>query len=476
MLQPFTPDQIERYLAAAGPGAAALRSVLQEDEGLRELASSPLMLNMMRLAYQDLPVESLRSQGLDTPEERRDLLLARYVDRMFQQVAGSKEERYTRAQTTHWLRWLARGMQRHGQGVFLVERLQPSWLPRRPLLWLYALLTRLIAGLLLGLGSVAWGYLLPDLRSPAWGYLVLGAVGGLLVGIVDGLRFAVDRPQTAAQPTGQIRLRRPWNKALAAVVYAGLAAMAIYVLRWTQGWIFGLKEGLMFSLFFGLLMGWRNSVGGPSEDTRTVERLAWSPRGSLQGALAGLGTSALMALAFGLVSGVSLGWPAAPGNTLVFLSIFGPTLGLIGALLGGLRGTLLETRTLPNQGIRLSARNATLLGLTVGLVGGISEGTINVLIGRILHVASAGLGTLAIAGLFWGMAAALWYGGLDLIKHYCLRVILWLTGCLPWNCARFLDYAADRILLQRAGGSYLFTNRLLLSYFAQQGSEPNRSP
>jgi hypothetical protein len=31
---------------------------------------------------------------------------------------------------------------------------------------------------------------------------------------------------------------------------------------------------------------------------------------------------------------------------------------------------------------------------------------------------------------------------------------------------RFLDYAAERILLRKVGGGYIFVHRLLLEYFA----------
>ncbi len=37
---------------------------------------------------------------------------------------------------------------------------------------------------------------------------------------------------------------------------------------------------------------------------------------------------------------------------------------------------------------------------------------------------------------------------------------------MPWNYARFLDYAAERILLRKVGGGYIFIHRLLMEYFA----------
>ena len=38
---------------------------------------------------------------------------------------------YSEAQATAWLAWLAQGMQQHGQTIFLIEQLQPSWLSTR---------------------------------------------------------------------------------------------------------------------------------------------------------------------------------------------------------------------------------------------------------------------------------------------------------------------------------------------------------
>jgi len=37
---------------------------------------------------------------------------------------------------------------------------------------------------------------------------------------------------------------------------------------------------------------------------------------------------------------------------------------------------------------------------------------------------------------------------------------------MPLNYARFLDYAAKRVLLRKVGGGYMFVHRLLLEHFA----------
>jgi len=57
-------------------------------------------------------------------------------------------------------------------------------------------------------------------------------------------------------------------------------------------------------------------------------------------------------------------------------------------------------------------------------------------------------------------------GGLAYLRHYILRFLLWRAGAMPWNYPRFLDYAAEHILLRKVGGGYIFVHRLLLEYFA----------
>ena len=53
-----------------------------------------------------------------------------------------------------------------------------------------------------------------------------------------------------------------------------------------------------------------------------------------------------------------------------------------------------------------------------------------------------------------------------MIKHYALRLILWLIGHTPFRFVKFLDYCAKLILLKKVGGGYIFIHRMLLDYFA----------
>ena len=48
-----------------------------------------------------------------------------------------------------------------------------------------------------------------------------------------------------------------------------------------------------------------------------------------------------------------------------------------------------------------------------------------------------------------------------------LRFFLFCSGQIPWNYPRFLDHAAEHILLRKVGGGYIFIHRLLLERFAE---------
>jgi hypothetical protein len=65
-------------------------------------------------------------------------------------------------------------------------------------------------------------------------------------------------------------------------------------------------------------------------------------------------------------------------------------------------------------------------------------------------------------------------GGLAIIQHYTLRLILTLNNHAPLNYVRFLDHAAERILLRKVGGGYIFVHRMLLEYFASLEEEQPR--
>jgi serine/threonine protein kinase len=79
-----------------------------------------------------------------------------------------------------------------------------------------------------------------------------------------------------------------------------------------------------------------------------------------------------------------------------------------------------------------------------------------------------------IIGLVTGLLAAFLSGGLACLRHGVLRLLLWRTRLLSLNAPHFLDYAAERILLRKVGGGYIFLHPLLRNFFASLPSEHPR--
>jgi hypothetical protein len=113
-----------------------------------------------------------------------------------------------------------------------------------------------------------------------------------------------------------------------------------------------------------------------------------------------------------------------------------------------------EKATHANEGIRKSFINASVVGITttiiIGIIKDFSQG-------------------ISLGLIFW-----LLNGGIACIQHLILRLILYSQGYIPWDYTKFLNYATERNLLQRIGGSYKFIHRLLQEHFVNIPLEANR--
>ena len=73
------PSQIERYLDSLDADLGGLRQVLKEDKALQELGRSPLMLNIMVLAYEGIAPNELPQMSV---EDHREQVFDAYIARM----------------------------------------------------------------------------------------------------------------------------------------------------------------------------------------------------------------------------------------------------------------------------------------------------------------------------------------------------------------------------------------------------------
>jgi hypothetical protein len=94
-------------------------------------------------------------------------------------------------------------------------------------------------------------------------------------------------------------------------------------------------------------------------------------------------------------------------------SLFAPIFGVVGLIVAGLRQEIIETKSIPNQGVQLSIRNAIIGGLgsatVLGLILGISLETLTHEL-NLVHAMTVGLGTGQILALFFAPIDLASYG------------------------------------------------------------------
>jgi hypothetical protein len=464
-LRPLSDGQIDRYLAVKQESLASLRQAFERDETLQAMARNPLMLSIMSLAYDDgqpAPAAGGTRDALDGPARhstRRARLFDTYVNSMYhRKVAGTK---FPADQMTDWLSWLARQMIRFQQSPLLLEQIQPSWLPDRAWRRLYMALSGLIAGLYTAL--IIWLLLqilslpTPDVKpkTAVWvastlgvSHLVAEAIAlialnlllGLVFTVLQGRYFEATR-RLADEPEISSWLYRG-HIATVALITGGLTFVLGIIHdppQFALGW--ATAEGFIFAIITRFVFG----LSYKSE-IRTVEALGWSWPSALRGFLVGLAAAATFEVLDFLIF----------KDDAVTLSVMIPTAG--GLVLGGLRGRRVEAKSRPNQGIVLSLRNSFIAATLSGVI----LAALAFYVRKEAYAADYALRT----GILTFLIAGALFGGGNVIKHYLVRLLLWLHKDLPWNMVRFLDDAADLIFLRKVGGGYIFVHRLLQQYFA----------
>jgi len=396
-VDPPTPSQIAAYLDEVGIQVPHIRAVLDDDPSLQRLLASPLVLNIVALAYRRRSGADLLTS--DTPDAWRQHLLKVYVEEMLSRddkPATRTALWYRGEDVERYLAWLARVLRRHPQGTFRLEWIQPQWLTTRA--------ARSIA---------TWGL---TLAAALVATIIAGAAAGFIDSTLD--------PQLGLPPRQPLLGVPPW---LVTAIGVGVGVgyfmhsktvQPVDELRWS--WL-ALRHRLPGRMPMAVLLG---GIAGT---------IAWAQSGvPHRGAMFGM-TTALLAL-------------------VLFIAI------------GGFTGGLREDIASPNDGMRRTRRTAVLGSLPIALPFG--------LLTAVLYGTAANPTVGLVAGLhttiaFW-IVAGLWAGGRDYLRHLSIRALLWRARLAPWRYARFLDYAVDRLLLQRVGAGYQFMHPLLLDYFAQR--------
>jgi hypothetical protein len=308
LLNPLTLAQADAYLSQLGAAWSELRTAIAEDAVLHEFVKSPLLLNVMAVAYQATPRNQI--SGLSEPNQKRQLF-ERYVVRRLRDSAAPGE--YTNAKTRHYLHWLAKQMVAHEQIIFQIEGLQPDWLRTEHQRQQYRRGIRLGAWLFAALvGAVFFvsvGTLFFKLFFRLFFPVVITFVGGLVGGQnIDRIR-QVERLNWSSKNA---------KKSLLFGLFFGL--------------LFGIVGMFFFGSFFGQFLG--ASIGlvggliGGLNSTSIEQRTRPN-----QGVWYSLNNALFIGLVGGLVFGLGVGLFAG--------LVGGPVAGIITGLIIGVIGSLI---------------------------------------------------------------------------------------------------------------------------------------
>jgi len=383
-LKPFSVTQIQIYLADRGYQNFWQTLQYQDPDQLRDVLERPLFLCIVCDAMKKISIDTLNK--LNSWEERQLYLFISYIGWCLQEQDDLKQTENIRL-----LIWLACQLKEHGQTDFLIESIQPSWLPDG---------TKKLYFLLVGL-SIFLIFIFPPFIACAFMKILdVFWLGG----------FIIDSLVTAPAATFLSPQIKPVEEDIINIIG--------YSLNLSSFWIRELK-------------------GRRSLTTAAT--------------LFGVGI-----IVVSILNSIPFTWIKVVCLILLLSSLIW--------VFARINGREVRQKTLSNQGIWNSARNAACVAVFVPIVFAIG---LSIFLPAKLLI-SQFLPSLLMIGLPVGLTCALLCGGLACIQHFILRLILRCHEH-PWNYAEFLDTAVKLKLLRRVGGRYEFMHSLLKECFALLG-------
>ncbi len=349
---------------------------------------------------------------------------------------------YSEEQVTHWLSFLARRMTEHDQTIFLIEKLQPSWLSSPMQYIAYSVLSRLIWASLVGL----------TISSTFWSLdfgLTYGLTYGMIAGAVDSI-FLFQR-YSFRTPSQIDFLRSLWM-----VLQVLVLSITLVVAR-----VLGSDGNVFFGYILVIIWLLRFEARDQYNEIKILRTINIDFDRVIRSFMT-IHAYAAMFIIMLLVTGPMIilimfftnEIKFAIAASIVFLSII---------MLISIELTKLHLSDIPIQGNQSYLYSSFLMGS----IGGLLVGLVVLLFSNLTN----GLIYCVLSGTYIG----LWYGGLDVIQHFIVRFLLWRAGSLPWRLAPFLDYAAEELhFLQKVGGGYIFVHRYLLEHFAAMETDDGR--
>ncbi|ADB29237.1 putative signal transduction protein with Nacht domain [Kribbella flavida DSM 17836] len=426
-IRPLSRAQVLDYFASAGRELAGARAAIEQDDELWDLITSPLMLNVMALAYQGRDADEIAAGAV--ADHRRDLFDTYLSEVLARPRPASRQYDSRTAVRSLWcLAWWTRT--RAGDRTAV-----PRWLT--PNGWY-------------GLPLPAVGYLAHMVCLPA---LFAGLVGGaaLAVAALYGVLAGV---AVGAMSLLLVHIRpRPWR------VFrdgSGQPRLLVAVAMVATGAVAGFGWALAGALVFAALPGW----------------LALAVLGATVAASYGVELILSEGHRRRLLLGLRL-LVVVVGSWLVLTLFDHPSTFLACAAVGmivaqGIR--LVKALPMDHLVHQVNDEPRARDRMDLWVVGGLAAA---VLVALALGADPVGSRVEAVLGIVAGVVTAkawrrrppLFAGPISRLMH---GLLLRWTGYLPWRRRAFLRYAADRYVLTRTGrDEYAFIHLLVRDHLAE---------
>ncbi|SFS66271.1 NACHT domain-containing protein [Saccharopolyspora flava] len=443
-LTPLAPSDVDEYLPRTTPGDhggawAEVLDALRDRPGdlaatnLAQVLRTPLMVGLARTAYSDAPgqdpAELLDTARFPTPEAIEDHLLDRFLPTVYRPLpAANPLLDWDPELARRWLGHLARHLDRLGTTDIAWWRLGLS-LSRSTRILAVALGGSIATGLILFL-SYAVLYLV---SGQGLGSLRVALSDGLLVGPEVGLAFGLAYGvmvvfRGAEFEPARMRVRLPGRRRRG----TGRSVRELGV-RFRAGTLTGLAVALGYAPGYTATQIVHNGFPVTLDEIVRTTLI----NGFLYCLMFGLTTGPLFVLAYALEAPVDISSATSPTTMLATnrstvlrsILLLTPVL-VLAVILGGqllvtvFDGVLGPLRWLPD-------------GIVVGVLAGLT-----------------GAACYALTFTAWGQWLLL------------TRLVLPLTGRLPWPVTTFLDDAYQRGVLRQAGAVYQFRHTRLQQHLA----------
>ncbi len=459
----LTDQQIQRYFDDAGEALSGVKELKEEEEAIQELVKSPLTLNFIAVAYKDKSKDELLD--IEPFENRQSHQLDTYIKRRFEAEQLSNygsifleksKLQYSEKQSRYWLSWMAQKITYGERQELLIEQIQSDWLLTAIERGIYSFGFRFFLGIIVGLITVLH---LGSLSTDDLGELISLFIPLAIAGIISCLSFPILSnfiPQNISRFIPGI---------ISGLLYFTIAAFMSYPIivenLEDESLSVALSplfiDSVAFSIFLSLI---ETEIG-------LIDTIAISREKAVRYSKFGLiGCLIYILIRLLFTTRYDFSDPEHIFDIFVELLIFTTLPGLLGLLD---KGDNLTQTIIPNQGIWKSAQNAAIffsIFFPIGMLCSLNY--LNYADGVFYEAITIGLAVGLIAAMAGGKGPV--FAGVVLIQHFTLRLIFWLQGYIPWNYARFLDYATERVFLRKVGGGYIFIHRILQEHFAQMYS------